>query len=138
MRFMMMMKSTKESEEGAPLNPKLMAAIAKHSEEARQAGILLSSGGLLPSSKGARIQVGGGKVNVIDGPFAETKELIGGFAILKANSREEAIEMGKAFMQLHVEVLGPAYEGQMEIRQMMDAPEAAEYSTTAETQTVSR
>ena len=123
MRFMMMMKC-KESEAGRLPDPRLMAAIMKHGEEARKAGTLLETGGLEATSKGARIRVAQGKASVIDGPFAETKELIGGFAILKANSKEEAIEMGRAFMQLHIDVLGPAYEGEMEIRQMMDQPES--------------
>ena len=120
MRFMMMMKCNKDSEAGVPPDPRLMAAIAKHSEEAIKAGILLQTGGLFPTSKGARIRVSGGKTSVIDGPFAETKELIGGFAILKANSKEEAIQMGRDFMQCHIDILGPEYEGQMEIRQMID------------------
>ena len=104
----------------------------------REAEILLESGGLLPSSKGARIQVGGGKLNVVDGPFAETKELVGGFAIMKADSRDEAIEMGKAFMQIHVDVLGPEYEGQLEIRQLMDAPNCAEQYAEAEQEAITR
>ena len=62
--------------------------------------------------------VSGGNLNVVDGPFAEAKEVIGGFGILKANSKAEAIELGKAFMQVHVDVLGPEYEGELEIRQM--------------------
>jgi len=120
MQFMMMMKCNKEYEAGRPPDPRLMAAIAKHSEAAMKAGILLETGGLLPTSKGARLHVSGGKTNVIDGPFAETKELIGGFAILKAESKEDAIRLGKDFMQLHIDILGPAYEGLMEIRQMWD------------------
>jgi hypothetical protein len=138
MRFMMIVKATRRSEAGEPPDSKLIATISEHAEKMRQAGTLLSSGGLLPSSAGARIQVGGGRLNVIDGPFAETKELAGGFAILKANSREEAIEMGKSFMQIHVDVLGPEYEGQLEIRQMMDAPNCAEAYAAAEAETVSR
>jgi hypothetical protein len=85
-----------------------------------KAGILVSTGGLLPSSKGAKIQVANGKANVIDGPFAETKELIGGFAILNADSKEDAIRMGREFMQIHIDILGPSYTGEMEIRQMWD------------------
>ncbi len=123
MRFMMMIKCAKDSEACGPPDPRLLAEIMKHSQEMRKAGILLETGGLMPSSHGARIHVSKGKADVIDGPFAETKELIGGFAILKASSKEEAIKMGKAFMQLHIDVLGPAYEGEMEIRQMMDQPE---------------
>jgi hypothetical protein len=67
------------------------------------------------------VKAAGGKLTVTDGPFAETKELIGGFAVLEASSREDAIRLGKEFMQLHVDVLGPAYEGTLEVRQMFDS-----------------
>jgi len=66
------------------------------------------------------VRASGGKMTVTDGPFAETKELIGGFAILEAASKEEAIELGKKFMQLHVDVLGQTYEGTLEVRPMFD------------------
>jgi hypothetical protein len=89
-----------------------------------KAGVLLESGGLLPSRMGARIMVGKSKMTVTDGPFAETKELIGGFAILKADSKEEAIELGRQFMQIHIDVLGPGYEGELEIRQMFEPGQA--------------
>jgi hypothetical protein len=120
MKFMMIVKATKDYEAGEPPNPRLLAEIGKHSEEMVAKGILLESGGLLPSSKGAKIQVNGKKMVVIDGPFTETKEIVGGYAILKASSKQEAIEMGKAFMKLHTEVLGDSYEGELEIRQLMD------------------
>jgi hypothetical protein len=121
MRFMMIVKADKESEAGLPPSPELIAAIGKLTEEAMESGVVLSNGGLLPSSKGARIRVGGGKLTVTDGPFAETKELIGGFAIIQANSRQEAIEEGSRFMQVHADVLGPSYEGELEVRQMYDS-----------------
>ncbi|MEX2299471.1 MAG: YciI family protein [Bryobacterales bacterium] len=121
MRFMMIVKADKESEAGLPPSPELMAAIGKLTEEAMESGVVLSNGGLLPSSKGARIRVGGGKLTVTDGPFAETKELIGGFAIIQANSRQEAIQEGSRFMQVHADVLGSSYEGELEVRQMYDS-----------------
>jgi hypothetical protein len=130
MQFMMMMKCPKGKEAGNPPDPRVIEAIEKHSAEARKAGILLSTGGLLSSAKGALIQVANGKANVIDGPFAETKELIGGFAILKADSKEDAVRMGREFMQLQIDILGPSYEGEMEIRQMWD--EGARSSAEAE------
>lgn len=120
MKFMMILKATKDSEAGKPPDPRMVAEIGKHSEELIKGGILLESGGLMPSSTGARIQVSGKKMVVIDGPFAETKELVGGFAILRAGSRQEALEMGKAFMKLHVDILGDSYEGELEIRQLRD------------------
>lgn len=118
MQFMMIVKSCK-GEEGGPFNPELMAAIEKSSAELAQKGILLQTGGLCPSSKGARVTVNSQKVVVTDGPFAETKELVGGFAIMELSSKEEAIEMGKNFMQLHADILGPSYQGELEIRELM-------------------
>ena len=122
MRFMMIVKADKNYESGTPPNPELMAAIGRMSEEMIKAGVLLDMGGLLPSSKGARIGVRDGKVTVTDGPFSEAKELIGGYAILQVKSREEAIERGRRFIQMHADVLGPSYEGELEIRQMPDGP----------------
>jgi hypothetical protein len=120
MRFMMMVKATPDSERGIPPKRELIEAIGKLSAEGIQAGILLDTGGLLPSSTGARVHVSGGEVTVTDGPFAETKELVGGYAILKASSRAEAIELGRNFMQLHADILGSSFEGELEIRQMAD------------------
>jgi hypothetical protein len=120
MRFMMMIKGNKDYEAGLPPKPELMAAIGKLTEESMKKGILLDTGGLLPSSKGARIRLAGGKVTVIDGPFAEAKELIGGYAIVKVDSKEEAVAMASDFLKLHEEVLGPSYTGECEIRQMSE------------------
>jgi hypothetical protein len=122
MQFMMIVKSTKDSEAGHPPNPELMAAIAKMADEASKRGVMVGAGGLQPSSQGARIRVAGGKTSVIDGPFAETKELVGGYAIFDLKSKQEAIEMGTRFMQVHADILGPSYEGELEIRPMMDPP----------------
>jgi hypothetical protein len=120
MRVMMIVKATKESEAGRPLNPELNAAIQKMAEEARRNGSMIDAGGLQPSSQGTRIRVSGGTTSVIDGPFAETKELVGGYAIFEVKSRQEAIESGKRFMQVHADILGSSYEGELEIRPLMD------------------
>ena len=125
MRFMTMVKATCEFEEGQPPNPELGAAIEKLAAESFRTGVMVEMGGLLPSAKGARIKVSGGKVTVVDGPFTEFKELIGGYAILNVKSKAEAIEHTKRFMQLHIDVLGPAYQGECEIRQMFDPPAAS-------------
>jgi hypothetical protein len=122
MRFMMLVKANSDYEAGKPPSPALMEAIEKASREQAQSGVLLASGGLMPSAQGARVQVDHGKVTVIDGPFAEAKELIGGYAILEAGSKAEAIEQGRAFMQLHVDVLGSSFSGELEIRQLFEAP----------------
>jgi len=97
-----------------------MAAVAKLAEEATARGALVTASGLLPSSQGVRIRVKNGKTSVIDGPFAETKELIGGFAIFELGSKEEAVKSAREFMQLHADILGPSYEGEVEIRPMFD------------------
>ena len=120
MRFMMLVKANKDFETGAPPNPELIAAVAKLADEATARGVMVSAGGLLPSSQGVRICAAGGKTSVIDGPFAETKELIGGYAIFDLKSREEAIESGRQFMQLHADILGSSYQGELEIRPMFD------------------
>lgn len=125
MRFMMLVKGDKDYEAGRPPSPELMAAIDKHTEEMMRSGTVLEVGGLLPSAMGARVRVSGGKLKVIDGPFAEARELVGGYAILQARSKEEAIELGKQFMKLHADVLGPSYEGELEVRQMFDPSDFA-------------
>jgi hypothetical protein len=125
MRFMMLVKAGPGYEAGAPPGPELIAAIGSLTEEMMRAGVVLETGGLLPSSAGARVRVSNGRLSVTDGPFLEVKELIGGYAILRASSRAEAIEHGKRFMQLHADTLGPSYEGELEIRQLADyGPEA--------------
>ncbi len=124
MRFMMIVKADPSYEAGRSPDPALLAAVGKLSEEMTRRGVLIQSGGLLPSSKGARVRVSEGKMAVTDGPFAETKELIGGFAILEAASKEEAIRLGKEFMQLHVDVIGESYEGTLEVRPMFDSASA--------------
>jgi hypothetical protein len=117
MRFMMMMKADKNSEAGLPPDPKLMAGMAKFMEEMTRSGAVLVAGGLGPSSKGTRfVATTGDKLTQMDGPFAETKELIAGFAIIQAKSKEEAIEQGRRFMKVHREALGPTWEGTCEIR----------------------
>ena len=125
MRFMIMVKGNKDYEAGLPPNPGLIAAIGKLSEDMIKTGRLLDSGGLLPSSKGTRVRASGGKLSVTDGPFVETKEVVGGFAIVDAKSRDEAVELGKQFMALHVTVLGSSYDGECEVRQMFDGPNCA-------------
>lgn len=118
MRFMMLVKATRDSEAGLPPDPRLMEAIGKLREEAVRNGTMVATGGLAPSKLGARIRIGGGKLRLIDGPFAEAKELVGGFAIFDLPSREAAIESGRRFMQLHADILGPEYEAELEVRQI--------------------
>ena len=118
MRYMMMIKATKDYEAGIPPSPELMTGMGKLTEEMMKAGVLLASDGLQPSSKGTRIKVSEGKRTVIDGPFAETRELIGGYAILQAKSKEEAIKLTDRVVDLHIKAGIPDFE--MEIRPLFD------------------
>ena len=95
MRFMVMVKATKESEAGEMPGEELLAAMAKYNEELVKAGVMLAGEGLQPSSKGARVRFDGPKRTVIDGPFTETKELVAGFWLFQVKSLEEAIEWVK-------------------------------------------
>jgi hypothetical protein len=104
-----------------PPDPRLLEAINKLTDDlSRSGGALLATGGLLPSAAGAKIRAGRGKLTITDGPFSEAKELVGGYAIMEFNSKKDAIENGKRFMQLHLDILGPSYEGELEIRQLAD------------------
>ncbi|MHC8391940.1 YciI family protein [Pseudomonas sp. MDT2-39-1] len=95
MRFMIIVKASQESEAGVMPSEELMAAMGNYNEELTKAGILIDCDGLHPSSKGARVRFSGEKRTVIDGPFAETKELIAGFWLWEVKSKEEAIEWVK-------------------------------------------
>ncbi len=95
MRFMMIVKATSKSEAGVMPTDALIAAMGRYNEELMKAGALLEGAGLQPSSKAARIKYSGAKQTVVDGPFAETKELIAGFWIIQAKSLAEAIEWAK-------------------------------------------
>src|SRR6266487_4733548 len=92
MRFMVLIKATKDSEAGVMPSEQLLTEMGKFNEELVKAGVMLAGEGLHPSSKGARVRFSGGKTTVIDGPFAETKELIAGFWLWKTKSKEEAVE----------------------------------------------
>jgi len=92
MRFMVIVKASKDSEAGVMPSEELLAAMAKYNEELVKAGVMLDGAGLQASSKGARVRFSGDKRTVIDGPFTETKELIAGYWIFQVKSKEEAIE----------------------------------------------
>jgi len=116
MRFMMIVKASKDSEAGKMPSEELLTAMGKYNEELMKAGVLLDLTGLHPSSKGARIKFSGGKRTVIDGPFAETKELIGGYWMIQAKSKEEALEWANRAPCPH----GEGAEGEIEIRQVFE------------------
>lgn len=115
MRFIVMAMATKEPEPGVMPKPEAFAAMQKYNEEAVKAGVLLAAEGLTPTSKGVRVKFTGDKRTVIDGPFAESKELVAGFSIIKVKSLEEAIEWVKRAPNV-----SPNGEGLVEIRKLMD------------------
>jgi hypothetical protein len=116
MRFMMIVKANKESEAGVMPSEELLSAMMKYNQELANAGVLVDLSGLQSSSKGARVRFSGDKVTVIDGPFAETKELIAGYWIINVKSRQEAIEWAKRVPNPH----GAGAEAEIEVRQFFE------------------
>src|SRR5437762_9703595 len=112
MRFMVLVKATKESEEGVMPDEKILTEMGRFNEELAKAGVMLAGEGLQPSSKGARVRFSGGKRTVIDGPFTETKELVAGYWLWQVKSKAEAIEWLKR---------APFDETEVEIRQVFEA-----------------
>jgi hypothetical protein len=122
MRFMVIVKATKESEAGVMPSEEMLSAMAKFNEEMVKAGIMLDGNGLQPSSKGARIRFSGDKRSVIDGPFAETKELVAGYWIIQVKSKAEAIEWMKRCPNPHPD----SGESEIEIRQVFELEDFGE------------
>jgi hypothetical protein len=102
-------------------SPALIQAIMKLGEEASKKGAMVEMGGLLPTAAGARARLANGKITVTDGPFSEAKEVIGGFAVYDVASKKEALEWTRKFLEAHVGLWNQELE--VEVRQMMDAPE---------------
>ena len=122
MRFIVMAMVTKESEAAPPPKPEAFAAMQKYNEELVKAGVLLAAEGLTATSQGARVKFSGDKRTVIDGPFAETKEVIAGFTIIQVKSLEEAIEWVKRAPNV-----SPNGEAEIEIRKLMDIEDFVEH-----------
>ena len=120
MRFMVIVKANPESEAGVLPSTEILSEMTKFNEELAKAGVMLAGEGLQPSSKGARVRFEGKKRTVIDGPFAETKELIAGFWIWQVRSRDEALEWLKR---------APFQEGEVELRQIFEAEDFGEKLT---------
>ena len=116
MRFMIVVKATKDSEAGVMPQEKLMAEMAKYHQELQKAGALLDASGLQASSKGWRVKYSGSKRTVTDGPFTETKELIAGYTLIQAKSREEALEWTQRFPN----PAGDGREAEIEVRQLFE------------------
>jgi hypothetical protein len=116
MRFMIIRKADEETEAGVLPSEALLGAMMRYNEEMVKAGVMLAGDGLQPSSKGARVKFTGGKPAVIDGPFAETKELVAGFTMIQVKSREEALEWLKRWP-----VEDANGEVELELRQVYEA-----------------
>jgi hypothetical protein len=123
MRFMVIVKANKDSEAGVMPSEELLTEMGKFNEELSKAGVLLAGEGLHPSSKGARVKFSGENRTVIDGPFAETKELVAGFWLWQVKSKEEAIEWAKRCPNPTGE------DGELEIRQVFEAEDFGEEFT---------
>ena len=116
MRFMLIVKASDKSEAGVLPTEQELAGMAKFNEQMLKAGVMLAGDGLQASSKGARVQFSSGKPRVIDGPFAEAKELIAGYWIIQAKSKEEAVEWARRV---------PFVDGEIEVRQMFELDDFA-------------
>jgi hypothetical protein len=121
MRFLSIYKHVETNE---PPTPELMANMGNLIEEMTKAGTLVSTEGCLPTAKGAKVRRSAGKVTVTDGPFSESKEVVGGFAILEAKSKEEAIALTKRFLEV-------AGDGECELRQLYDAEQQPQAQSAA-------
>ena len=127
MRFILMGMATKESEAGPPAKPEAFAAMQEYNEDLARRGILLAAEGLAPTSKGARVAFNGEERIVTDGPFAEAKEVVAGFSIIKANSLEEAIDLVQRTPNIF-----PNGKAVVEIRKLMDVEDFGEGFTPNE------
>lgn len=114
MRFMILVKASRESEAGVMPSEDLLAAMAGYHEQLARAGVLLDANGLQPSSKGWRIRYSDGTSTVVDGPFTETKELVAGYTIIQVRSRDEALEWARRFPNPYDE------DGEIEVRPMFE------------------
>ncbi|MBB5790057.1 YciI family protein [Jiangella mangrovi] len=119
MRFVSFIRSDEPNPAGPP-PPELFQAVGDLAQEMSVSGSLVDMGGLLPSSAGAIVSLVDGRISAVDGPFAEAKELIGGFAMLDVRSREEAVELARRMLRLHQQHW-PGWAGSIELRQVEDA-----------------
>jgi len=118
MKYLTFVRAAEKLREAGP-PPALMEAMGKFAEKSRKEGVLVDTGGLLPSREGVRVRLADGKISVTDGPFIESREVIGGWAILNTESKTEATRIATEFMELHRKYW-PAFEGESEVRPMFD------------------
>ncbi|MCW4354314.1 YciI family protein [Hoyosella sp. YIM 151337] len=118
MRFMSIVRANEANLPGPP-PPELFEAMDKLAREERASGTLVDDGGLYPGEEAAIVTLAGGKISAVDGPYAEAKEVIGGYAIVDVRSREEAVEVARRFLQVHKDAW-PGWEGTCEVRQVYE------------------
>jgi hypothetical protein len=118
MKFLMLIKHS-ESHRSQPVPQGLMSAMGEFVTEGFRSGVLKDTAGLKASSEGLRVRLSGGKLMVTDGPFAESKEVVGGYALVEVKSKEEALQVARQFMELH-RIHWPAFEGECEVRPLED------------------
>lgn len=121
MRYMLMLKTG--TEKGVPPIPELMAALGKLTEKLVKSGRLVETGGMQAAASATTLHLSSGKVTMTDGPFTEANEIVGGYAIVDVDSREEAIALGREFLEVHARILGPSYVAESEIRRIYVAVE---------------
>lgn len=122
MRFMIIVKATPDSEAGVMPEEQLLTAMADYHEQLAKAGVLLDGNGLQPSAKGWRIRYSGGRRQIVDGPFSETKELIAGYTLIQVRSREEALEWTRRFPA----PMGELKDAEIEVRQLFELEDFAQ------------
>ena len=122
MKFLMTVHADAHTKDGQPPNPKLLAALGELGAKMMKAGKMITTGGLGYNLPGTRVTANNGKIEFTDGPFTETKELLAGFALFELASREEAREVSRQFMQVHIDVLGPSFHGTMEFHEYFGPP----------------
>jgi hypothetical protein len=120
MQYLMLIKiaNNTDYEAGKPVPPELEAAMGKLMGEWSKAGAMVSAAGLRPTSKGARLRLEGGKIDRIDGPFVETKEVVGGFFILEVKNKSAVVAMTRRFLEVHRKILGKDFLIECELREV--------------------
>ena len=127
MRFMMLVKHPEDPRYSGPPPQALMDAMQKLSEDAVKSGAMLGAGGLAPTAQSTRVRLSRGQIKVLDGPFTEAKEVVGGYAQFEFKSKEEAVEGAVSFMELHKKHW-PGWEGETEIRQIFGPEDFARFT----------
>ena len=123
MRYMMFIKHTEEQRKAA-IPPSLFEEMGRFIEEMSRSGNFVAAGGLQPSSAGARVRLEKGRITTTDGPFAESKEMVGGYALVDAASHEEAVTLAQRFMEIHLKHW-PTFEGECELRPLEEEAQPA-------------